>query len=257
MKKILCLVVALMLLSCAAMAESEKEITFQGVKWGSNWQVTAQALIDNDYIPERYEWAVAASKPGSNSIGSGVVSSCPYLAMEDGGSIALKNNDYFSSFSIGITYSVNDDKQIAGYILKNVYANFAYDQSKEELLAVIQRLRVENTDEAFKDLTTKLTNLYGEYSQFEAAKASLTNINFNYEGTYHAWQGANNTAVVLVVAKTLKHSTLIVAEPEYEYCIDLIYGTLGAQKMIDAYAANQAQDMMTLPVIDITNYSGL
>ncbi len=56
MKKMLCLVLSLMmLLSFSALAEEEKEITFQGVPWGSSAEVTLQAWIDNGFVVEAME----------------------------------------------------------------------------------------------------------------------------------------------------------------------------------------------------------
>ncbi len=241
MKKMLCLVLSLMLLfACSALAEEEKEITFQGVPWGSSAEVTLQAWIDNGFVREGMEKnrLESLSKYGLDA------SYVEYLSQGDCIGIATRQ-EYQNT--IGGVYYLNQlgnmDKEIAGYKI-NFYDGgmtgyYACDDSKSSLLAVSVVLKADNTEEAYSDLTAKLTTVYGDY---EAVNFEVSPYLYGWDGSCNVWKGANNTAVVLGM---------------YYGEVALFYGTLDAQEILDAYYAEYQANLVPEPTVNPADTSGL
>ncbi len=131
--------------------------------------------------------------------------------------------------------------KIAGYEVAEIVMCFARDDIESELLSVLIVLDATDTEEAYGDLTSKLSQLYGEYDEgnFEESFVEMS----DWKGSFNVWQGANNTAVMLA--------------KRYGSRISLIYGTLDAQDILDAYYAEYQANTHTPAPVDSTDTSGL
>lgn len=263
MKKILYLALSLiLLLSCSAVAEEEREITFQGVPWGSSISDTYQMLLDNGLIDAEYdkhngEHVKTLGNAWGLSLGAVLgMEDDVYLTSDNGVGIAATRTyrPVIARFSDidpeSDVYFLINDMKIGGYKVGNFYSYYAYSENNTELLSVVISLKVDNAEEAYSDLTAKLTTVYGECSQFKASVAGFS----LYNGKVcNAWQGANNTAVVL----SSSYGITDILSGGVTYYIDLIYGTLDAQKILDAYYAEYQANTPTPAPVDSTDTSGL
>ena len=260
MKKILCLVLTTMLLlSCSALAE-EKEITFQGIPWRCSIQEMGKVMLEKKLIKEGSEHTARDNfKPSSWLDWNGIT----YLTNDNG-------IGYFRTPLSGDTRKVTghfdmvdrfmeEDTKIAGYEVGKIDAAFArYENDKSELLSFCIFLMTENGEEAFNDLTAKLSTLYGEPESHVFTPDPL----FGYlltsnvaEKTINAWKGANNTAVLLFPGN-IERANGIYSFNTPSQCVSLIYGTLDAQAILDAYYAEYQANNQPEPV-DSMDVSGL
>ncbi len=326
MKKMLCLVFSLMmLLTGSALAEEEKEITFQGVPWGSSVVDSYKILFEKGLFSKAYD-AYSRNKiikldPKWLQVDHG--RTVRYLTAEDGVVIAYASEDYKQALAhLGTNhqsgYSANGiggkgvDAKIAGYQVKQFDLWYAYHGNNTELVSVVLMLIVDDVDEAYSDLTAKLTTLYGEPESHSSTQNSSTTTLLNtelvsidypsdaitsllsentvsedtipsdmsvntvssfYIPTFsseaitmlntstinlsekpaNAWLGANNTAVVLVQDS----SATTISFGSESNSIVLIYGTLDAQEILDAYYAEYQENYVPEPTVNPFDLSGL
>ena len=221
MKKLLGIICIIALLfSCSAMAEDAKEYTFQGILWGSSTEESYQALIEAvlvlPIVADLDVWA-----------GSGA-----FLAYDDEmcalpGIISPYEN-VISRILIGKDYLL---KKIAGYDVKNIGLSFAMNGDAMKLITAELNFEVKNTDEAFADMQTKLTSVYGD-----GKACSLWGIIENV-----VWLGENSTAIMLYRETS--------SEGMYLY-----YGTLDAASILDECLANYVEQTNN---VDSSDTSGL
>ncbi len=265
MKKIVCLVLALMmLLAGSALAESEKEITFQGVPWGSSADDAYQRLLEKGLFSKEFDELSSTSRITHRSLTSKTNDNV-YLTSENGGEVVTIAEDYFpiiafltnesvpkTSTSMPETVTlIREDAKIAGYQVDDLSLYYAYNENNTELLSVVVTLKVDDLEEACSDLSAKLTTLYGKSSQIKEQRDTLFGYgryaSTNIVTTHNAWMGANNTAVVL---KKNKAFTGVDS-------ITLIYGTLDAQEILDAYYAEYQENYVPEPTVNPFDLSGL
>ncbi len=234
MKKILCLVLALMLLSCAALAESEKEITFQGVKWGSSIEEMGKIWVSNGFVFEHFspepEWVSHMSTE--------------YLTNENTIDVSMTADGYEAVGGRawhGWTWF--DGAKIAGYDIREIQTFWACDEDDSALLAVKVILKVNDKAAAYDDLVAKLTSLYGEGQ------------NVKHYAQVNAWLGANNTAV-LITADGHNTASELLTERSGDR-LALIYGTLDAQNILEAYYAEYLASYKPEPTVNPGDVSGL
>ncbi len=235
MKKMLCLVLSLMLLSCAALAEEEKEITFQGVPWGSSIEEMGQIWIDNGFLNEwkELEHSHLCRTP------------MEYLTQEDGIDVAYTDENLAA---VGGRQWMEPNwlvkgTQIAGYDIKEIQTFWACNDNNSALLAVKVILKVDDKAAAYDDLTAKLTTVYGECENVE--KYTFVN----------GWIGANNTAVLLTANDGTSCSEMLTERDKEK--VALIYGTLDAQEILDTYYAEYQANQKPEPTVNPFDVSGL
>ncbi len=225
MKKMLCLVLSLMLLlSCSALAEEEKEITFQGVPWGSSKEETRQIWIDQGFV-----------KPNPPA-GSGSNGNYGFSFSAEGDLVYFSGSDdtmCCHSFKI----SALEVTTLASYELNKVCEFYACDRVEDgtALMMVLVELKVSDGEAAYDDLTAKLASIYGQYEGLTWE---------DYGMVVNMWKGANNTVVVL-------------APDGNTGLVTLLYGTLDAEKILGEYEDRYQATIPTPVPVDPTDTSGL
>lgn len=237
MKKLLALTLVLFLIGSVALAQTDKEITFQDTSWG-----TSYTEIDKKFSSyQLYDMRGKLIKTFSVD-----------QIITDEGGIDFEYNDINV---VGNTYS--PESKVAGYTTKDVTFFFAYKPvngllTKElsDTMMYAARYEFATTDlEVMEaDLTSKLSGLYGE--------PDATDSGSNMWGTefkYVYWYGANDTGVALIVHHPTVNTFLS------EDSILLVYftrqGDQWLQEASDAEAAREAQGKNATP--DAGDNSGL
>lgn len=174
-------VLATMLSVCTVSADYDKEITFRDIPWGTDVESSINDMDVGDfeikdydgYAPSLTDWLI-------------------YVSLDD--------QPFFNG--IGLFATCNMPKvDLAGYKLKGITTYYFYDfasddatktNDKTKLYAATYNLYFDNVNDAYDDLTNKLTSLYGKYDIFD----SRDNI---MGGTcaWAVWKGANDTCVSL------------------------------------------------------------
>lgn len=187
MKKMFSLFLALLfvLTSCAALAEEEAEIRFQGIPWGATAQETLQILLDDGWI---------TAEDQARMLGNIVSGGASATVNRENGAGAISRAMYDDQSAVVLGFFCSTGKKVAGYEVEMVLLTFAYDGVNTSLVNVFEWLRYGDRDAAQADLAAKLSIVYG-------VPAS----NDSYNGA--SWIGANRTSVVLTSA-SLSYGTL-------------------------------------------------
>lgn len=218
--------------SDVALAETEVEkdtpILFRDIEWGAS---LPEAL---DGMPEGVKFFNI--EPGT--------SVTVYGEMFDTHNFHLDGDiiGYVSAMSSSL-----EGIKIAGYELSGIIMRFAFvpdedglliqDDQHTKLYFAQYKLSPKDLDAAYADLTEKLSSLYGEPD-------SVTSENYLVDKNYTAWEGADNTILVL-------YSEVYPSGSKY---IEIRYGTLdGDEWMQQAYDALIKQESIDA----VSNIDGL
>lgn len=224
MKRVLALLMAVLMLACggSALADEERELTFQGVPWGSSFQETMQSLLDSGFLVNNRNISVQEMDRILNQgCGRFLYFLDDYWCAFDCGEEYICNYPAYSGNDI----SVAEDKTIAGYGIEEI--DFSYVKQGEDTRLMTVKLFLDYQDGAatYEDLRAKLSYVYGEGEHSEAS------------GSIDTWSGANHSMIFLRYNGS--H-------------IELCYGTADAEEWLEeAKAAIPKQE------IDGTDVSGL
>lgn len=237
MKKLLALILALLLFDSVALAQTDKEITFQDTSWGASYTEIDKKFSSYDM----YDMRGGLIKTFSVD---------QIITDEDG-----IDFEYHDINVVGNTYS--PESKVAGYTTKDVTFYFAYkpvnglltkELSDTMMYAAKYEFATSDLEIMEADLTSKLSGLYGE--------PDATDSGSNMWGTdfkYVYWYGANDTGVVLIVHHPSVNTFLS------EDSVLLVYytrqGDQWLQEASDAEANREAQGKNATP--DANDNSGL
>lgn len=237
MKKLLALILALLLFGSVALAQTDKEITFQDTSWGASYTEIDKKFSSYDM----YDMRGGLIKTFSVD---------QIITDEDG-----IDFEYHDINVVGNTYS--PESKAAGYTTKDVTFYFAYkpvnglltkELSDTMMYAAKYEFATSDLEIMEADLTSKLSGLYGE--------PDATDSGSNMWGTdfkYVYWYGANDTGVVLIVHHPSVNTFLS------EDSVLLVYytrqGDQWLQEASDAEANREAQGKNATP--DASDNSGL
>ena len=228
MKKIIALVIAIMLLLCItsiSMADTDKEIVFNGIPWGISILEVNNKLVELGYSSE---------SPDETSLHT-----WPYHWQSDY-SHTVKD----TGLILSTCYWDDDSHKIAGYIVDwtTMLAYYDFDdtsvnrdaESSHFCQAIIEfRIDYELVDRAYDDLKAKLTKLYGQPKK----------VIVDDEAKGYEWYGLNNTVVRLE-----QHNG-----KDYKY-IYLMYGIHNIDGILKDL---RAMIVKTAPPADADDLSGL
>ena len=185
MRRFLAIALAVFLiLSTSAIADVDKEITFNGIPWGIGGQELIDTMSQKGFRAQRAE-----------------ESSMPiwtYDFRED-----WKYNVADTGYYIGYYYYNDNKTKIAGYELNNIMQYAYYDIKDNKLnkpnchyykTEIWFDIKNELVERAYEDLKNKLTNLYGNGTE---SKVYLIDTDY----IYTVWKGINNTAVCLYMSE--------------------------------------------------------
>lgn len=172
------------LISCAS--AYDEAIQFSGIPWGENIENTVKTLFDAGYIREEYLEYLSnyVPYPGAlylfwrNDLGKNGCAEIKYASEGDFG------NNFIS---VSIERSFMPEITIAGYVVKRIDLSFTNKDGNPGLAAVELGLDIKNTEDAYEDLTNKLTSIYGD--PINADLAPIAN--------YNNWLGADDSCILL------------------------------------------------------------
>ena len=225
MKKLIVLALVLLLCIGCTVADEEKEITFQGIPWGSSIETVTEWVIQQEEYSLSYDTAekyLDRYLPMSHNGGySNMVLS------ESGKPIDYAEEDAYKK-ALGCSWTYGGARgelkgyRFAGYDLKLFAYDYSCDGEITGLLSVGVVLEYPNgNDAAFEDLQQKLRAVYGAGD-------------IDDEKTYLKL-GANNTAVLL----RRKNTPM------------LIYGVTNAKAILDEIMAKQEVPAVTVDPADM------
>ena len=172
------------LVSCAS--AYDETIQFSGIPWGENIETTVKTLFDAGYIREEYLEYLSNYVPypeasylfWRNDLGKNGCAEKRYASEGDFG------NNFVT---ISVERSFMPETTIAGYVVKRIDLSFTNKDGNPGLAAVELGLDIKNTDDAYEDLTNKLTSVYGD--PINADLAPIAN--------YNNWLGADDSCILL------------------------------------------------------------
>ena len=221
MKKLIGTLIAalLVLSSTAALADYDREITFQDIAWETGLDEAPVSLLADDFAVDGF---YTYSDSGMFLVPD------KDLVLHD---IMGEKEDYYS---IAVTAAADrymlKNLRIAGYDVIQLEFFYAMEGEKSHLMTVNVRLDIPDGEAAYKDLTDKLTSVYGDVSK----RGKL----YTFWETA-VWFGQNDTAVML---------TLNQGEVKLNYC------KIADPTMLDEYLTNLPDPMKD---IDSSDISGL
>lgn len=183
MKKVICGLLACIMIATPSIAATEDEILFKGIPWATDIETVKNSL-------ETMRW--------SDWHGEGM-DTCPTdsIIKDD---LAYNRFAYTDINVHSITH--NPDTKVAGYDIDEIDLYFAYvpdetgfinaENPDTSFYAASYHLIFNDLNGACNDLTEKLSSLYGDYDNQESEEQWTKT---KTEWTY--WNGANDTAVVL------------------------------------------------------------
>ena len=234
MKRVLALLMAVLMLACggSALADEERELTFQGVPWGSSFQETMQSLLDSGLLDSGLlvNNRNMSVQEYIDKIGTNADVTYLYSQENKEWDVTISGGEYvckfwaYSGVSGDYNISVPEDKTIAGYGIDRIEFSFVKQGEDTRLMTVQLHLDYQDAAAAYEDLRAKLSSVYGEGEHSEAHKIDT-------------WSGANHSMIFL------RHNGS---------SVELLYGTTDAEEwMKEAEAAIPKQE------IDGTDVSGL
>ena len=184
-KRIVCGIISALFLTLPASAQTDKEILFRNVPWGTNYEDTKAMIPELDLYPMHSEGMDQAP------IIDVISKDKSYILKEF-------KNTHINIISHPFS---NREIEVAGYTTSNVSLYFAFsidgdtlpqDTEHSKLYGARYEFEPVDLQSASSDLKDKLSSLYGdpddEKSSTDFSKTSRTSI---------YWNGANNTQVVL------------------------------------------------------------
>lgn len=177
-------VLAVGLISCAS--AYDEAIQFSGIPWGENIETTVKTLFDAGYIREEYLEYLS---------NDAAYSGAPYLFWRDdlgkNGCTEIRyasEGDFGNNFvTVSVERSFMPETTIAGYAVKRIDLAFAKKDGNPGLTAAELGLDIKNTDDAYEDLTNKLTSIYGDPINVDLAPIA----------NYNIWLGADDSSILL------------------------------------------------------------
>jgi hypothetical protein len=164
-RKIACLILIISLSITATTVSFADEILFRGLAWGINPKAANNAIVEMKPALHKLMQASFLRYP-SRAFESVLDSSKNYL---------LGNYDYFTQNDVllraGAVFDETHQATIGGYKLDTMFLCFSYeiidgqinyDEDKSHLAVAEYNFDIIDGDAAAKNLTEKLTNLYGE-----------------------------------------------------------------------------------------------
>lgn len=162
--------IVVMLLFSAAMAEYDSEITFQGVPWLSDDETVARSLIEAGFLRN-------GTKVDLNH------ENVSYLLENEVG--FFSPDRIYGADEVTFTTALEGSVKgkIAGYSVKDLIFTFAYDGEYKLIAVNVGLIGCEYTI-----LKEKLTKIYGEAETVETEEGIISNV----------WKGLNNSAILLI-----------------------------------------------------------
>lgn len=184
-KKLIASIMIVISLSITApvYAETDKEILFRDIPWGTNFNDTCELLPEFELYGSTME--------GLNAIGTKEVLT---------GKMYDSSNNYDGEISFYAMPVISPDIDVAGYPVYGFYLYYTYltengfSLSEDNTVLYGAEYELEEPQDleaTYSDLTNKLSEIYGEPDD------SYDTANYLAKGTYTCWNGANDTAVAL------------------------------------------------------------
>lgn len=167
MKKLICLLIAVLMLFGVAVAEGD--IAFSNIPWLSDEATVIQTLIEAGLVKDGSDFTISQQD-------------YVYLIVSDTEFVSPDKVSGADEVTYAVDLSGSVKGKIAGYPIKNIILTFAYD-GEYKLIAV----KVELIKGNYDDLKAKLTKVYGEGEHKETEEGIWSTV----------WRGDNNSAVVL------------------------------------------------------------
>lgn len=227
-KAVTLLLMTIILFSISHSLAYDQEITFQGIPWGST---------QDEWIPslkEIYGEKITEIRRANTFVN--------FLEFK------LKNGEMSSSETdlLASAATVRISDTIGGYDVLNIsFDSIFADNEKQNyketfLYQVSVALKVNNPEEAEKDLFTKLTSLYGKKSQ------DIKNVGY-YKLTLHCWLGADDTFVLMGQRPQYKGDEIIL----------VWYGKMIDPDEFRKQLSSQNHPLETYKVVDPSDTKGL
>lgn len=175
-------------------AQTDSEILFRDVPWGTSFTDTENILSDFDWYGLSFE--------------SMKTFPVQEVLTDDAG-----DTDIFTNGGINMTAQPfsNKEVEVAGYTTSDLEMFFAYtsvdgimqeDDSQTALYGARYEFEPQNLQSMYEDIKNKLTSLYGEPDDVTSDKNWL-----GIKHTYTWWYGANDSIVVLRGADASEDTT--------------------------------------------------
>lgn len=185
---IVTMITSSLLIASPVFAETDSEILFRDIPWGSSFNDTSKLLPEFNLFGSTMDGLNAAN---TNNVLKGELS----------GDIGINNNCYSGEICFQAMPMISRDLDVAGYPVYCLYLYYTYSTENGFSLsddntilygAQYEFEEPQNLESMYSDLADKLSTIYGE------ADDKCDDINdFGTQTAYMRWYGANDTAVAL------------------------------------------------------------